>query len=107
MAETEMPTVAVIDGHCSGAAVGVSAHATACVVTERSRLSLPGAAFGTVTEAFASYQLSRLPRGLGAYLSLTGAAPSAREMVELGLATHMTESTALWRVEEALGLQST
>jgi len=70
-------------------------------------MSLPGPAFGFVPESFASYQLARLPRGLGTYLALTGATLSAREMVELGLATHATESKSLRRVNDILNEQST
>eukprot|EP00966_Prymnesium_polylepis_P214480 4966967-Prymnesium_polylepis.1 len=43
-----------------------------------------------------------MPRGMGAYLSLTGATLSAREMLDVGIATHLTESQALWRVDQAL-----
>ncbi|KAL3917946.1 MAG: hypothetical protein SGPRY_006199 [Prymnesium sp.] len=81
MGESTLPAIATIDGHVTGAAVGIGAFASACVVTERARMSLPGPAFGFVPESFASYQLARLPKGMGAYLSLTGASLSAREMV--------------------------
>ncbi|KAL1504214.1 hypothetical protein AB1Y20_010623 [Prymnesium parvum] len=107
MGEAELPTIVTINGHVTGAAAGVAAHAAACVVTERACMSLPGPAFGFVPESFASYQLARLPRGLGAYLALTGATLSAREMVELGLATHATESKSLRRVNDILNEQST
>ena len=66
-------TVVTLDGNVCGSAIGIAAHATGCVVTERTRMSLPGPAFGYVPESFATYQLARLPAGLGAYLSLTGA----------------------------------
>jgi len=58
-----------------------------------------------VPESFASYQLARLPSGLGAYLALTGAALTSQELVELGLATHATESQAVARIETELGEQ--
>lgn len=96
---SKLPTIAVLDGQATGIALGIGAHASACVVTERTRLSLPGPAFGFVPESFASYQLARLPGGLGAYLSLTGASLSGPELVELGLATHATESQAVHRIE--------
>lgn len=102
----ELPTIATVDGHITGPSVGIAAHASACVVTERARMSLPGVAFGYTPESFASYQLAKLPKGLGAYLALTGATLSAQEMVQVGLATHATESTALWRIAEILSTQS-
>lgn len=101
----KLPTIAVLDGSVTGAALGVGAHASACVVTERTRLSLPGPAYGFVPESFASYQLARLPGGLGAYLSLTGAALSGQELIELGLATHSTEYQAVHRIESEVGHQ--
>ena len=105
LGESSLPVVIALDGNVSGSAVGLGAHASGCVVTERTRMSLPGPAFGYVPESFANYQLARLPRGLGAYLSLTGASLTGAEMVKLGLATHATEASALWRVEAGLGEQ--
>ena len=103
----EVPTVAVLDGCVTGAGLGIGAHASACVVTERTRVSLPGPLHGFVTEGFASYQLARLPApGLGAYLSLTGASLSGQEMFELGLATHTTESQAIHRIQAELQEQT-
>lgn len=106
LGEAQLPTVAVLDGFVSGAAVGLGAHASACVVTERTRVSLLGPLFGAVPESFAAYQLARLPQpGLGAYLALTGASLTGQEMLEAGLATHSTESQALWRIEDELDAQ--
>ena len=51
---SKLPTIAVLDGQATGIALGIGAHASACVVTERTRLSLPGPAFGFVPESFAS-----------------------------------------------------
>merc|ERR1719502_304528 len=78
---------------------------SACVVTERTRLGLPGAAYGYVPESFSSYQLARLPQGVGAYLALTGAELSGPELVRLQLATHITESHAVDNVERILSEQ--
>ena len=46
--QTSLPTVAVLDGLVSGGALGVGVHASACVVTERTRLCLPGPQYGFV-----------------------------------------------------------
>lgn len=78
----ELPTVAILDGMVSGAALGIGAHANACIVTERTRLSLPGPAYGFVPESFATYQLARLPAGLGAYVALTGAALTGQVLAD-------------------------
>ena len=104
--EAKLPVVAMLDGCATGGALGLGAHATACVVTERTRVALPGPLHGFVPESFASFQLARLPvPGLGAYVALTGAALSGQELVEVGLATHSTESQASWRIERELTRQ--
>ena len=108
MGSGDLPTVAVMDGVVTGPTLGVGVHAIACVVTERTSMSLPGPAHGFVPESFATYQLARLqPAGLGAYLTLTGAALTGAEMMELGLATHATESQAIRHIERELSQQTT
>ena len=102
LGEAELPSVAVLDGCVTGSTIGLGAHASICVVTERTRASLPGPAYGFLTESFAAYQLTRLPeeyQGVGAYLMLTGATLTGQELVDIGLATHSTESQAIGRIE--------
>ena len=60
----------MLDGNLQGPALGLAAHARFSVVTDRTRLVLAGAEFGFVPESFASYQLARLPGGLGTHRSL-------------------------------------
>jgi enoyl-CoA hydratase len=81
-----------------GTAVGLALHSQCLVVTESTRLSLPGAAHGAVPESLASHHLARLPGHLGRYLVLTGAALTGAELHALGLASHLTESHALARL---------
>ena len=65
LSESPVPVAAVLDGNLSGCALGIAAHARFCVVTERTRLMLPGPEFGFVPESFAAFHLARLPAGLG------------------------------------------
>jgi len=106
LGESPVPVTAMLDGNLSGSALGLAAHSRFCVVTDRTRLTLPGAEFGCVPESFASHQLARLPGGVGAYLALTGAALSGAELLQLGLATHLTEAHAFERMEDELGMQA-
>jgi len=105
LGESKVPVVAMLDGNLQGPALGLAAHARFSVVTDRTRLILAGPEYGFVTESFATYQLARLPGGLGAYLCLTGAALGGSELKQLGLATHYTEAQALARLELEMSLQ--
>ena len=106
LGEAPLPAVAILDGMVMGGALGIGAHASACVVTERTRMRLLGPQFGFLPESFASFALSKLPfPGLGAYLALTGALLTGPEMADVGLATHTTESHTVPRLHEELSRQ--
>ncbi len=62
--------VVAIDGVLCGSAVGAALHAPFFVATERTRLWLPGPAYGCPTESLASYRIARLPHSLGRYVLL-------------------------------------
>jgi enoyl-CoA hydratase/carnithine racemase len=96
------PAVVALDGVLCGAAVGAALHAPFFVVTEKTRLWLPGPVFGCPGESLALHRLSRLPHAIGRYVALAGASLSGVECVSLGLATHLTESHALPRLTDAL-----
>ena len=73
LGDSDVPVVAMLDGNLQGPALGLAAHARFSVVTDRTRLLLAGPEYGFVPESFATFQLARLPGGIGTYLSLTGA----------------------------------
>jgi enoyl-CoA hydratase len=88
IAEYSKPYIALIDGICMGGGIGVSAHGTYRVASERAVLAMPETAIGLFPDIGASFLLPRLPGYLGYYLGLTGARLHGADAVRAGLATH-------------------
>ncbi|WP_225929123.1 enoyl-CoA hydratase/isomerase family protein [Rhodococcus opacus] len=93
LARYQTPLVALIDGICMGGGLGVSVHGAFRIVTENASLAMPETTIGFFPDIGASYFLSRLPGGLGAYLGLTGYRLDAADALYTGLATHFIPST--------------
>ncbi|MGW1214931.1 enoyl-CoA hydratase/isomerase family protein [Streptomyces sp. NPDC002499] len=89
------PYVAVMDGIVMGGGVGVSAHGSVRVVTERSRVAMPETGIGFVPDVGGTYLLSRVPGELGTHLALTGAQVGAGDALLCGLADHYLPSDSL------------
>src|SRR5690606_19606737 len=89
------PVVAVQDGLVLGGGIGVSAHASHRVVTERSRLGFPEVTIGFVPDVGATWLLSRAPGELGTRLALTGASVGAADAIHVGLADHLVPSRSV------------
>ncbi|MFT4010923.1 MAG: enoyl-CoA hydratase/isomerase family protein [Nocardioidaceae bacterium] len=96
------PYVALMDGIVLGGGVGVSAHASHRVVTERTRLGMPEVSIGFVPDVGGTYLLSRAPGQLGTYLALTAGHIAAADTIELGLADHLVPSPRLGGLLELL-----
>jgi enoyl-CoA hydratase len=80
------PIVAIMNGLVAGSGIGLAAHATYRVVTERSRLALPETTIGLVPDMGASWLLARAPGQLGLYLGTTGQVVEAADAILAGLA---------------------
>ncbi|MBZ4320803.1 enoyl-CoA hydratase/isomerase family protein [Streptomyces huiliensis] len=80
------PYVAVMDGIVMGGGIGVSAHGSVRIVTERSRLAMPETGIGFVPDVGGTYLLSLAPGGLGTHLALTAGAVGAADALLCGLA---------------------
>ncbi|MER5385875.1 enoyl-CoA hydratase/isomerase family protein [Streptomyces sp. NPDC002688] len=89
------PYVAVMDGIVMGGGVGVSAHGSVRVVTERSRIAMPETGIGFVPDVGGTHLLARAPGELGTHLALTGASIGAGDALLCGLADHYVPSTSL------------
>ncbi|MFF1920042.1 enoyl-CoA hydratase/isomerase family protein [Streptomyces sp. NPDC058221] len=82
------PYVAIMDGIVMGGGVGVSAHGSIRIVTERSRVAMPETGIGFVPDVGGTYLLGRAPGELGTHLALTGEAAGAADALLCGLADH-------------------
>lgn len=96
------PYVALMDGIVMGGGVGVSAHGSVRIVTERSRIAMPETGIGFVPDVGGTYLLTRAPGELGTHLALTGAAVGAGDALLCGLADHYVPSERLPEFTAAL-----
>lgn len=86
------PYVAVMDGLVLGGGVGLSAHGSIRLVTERSRIGLPEVSIGFVPDVGSTYLLARIPGKLGLHLALTGNRITGADAIACGLADHFIPS---------------
>ena len=80
------PYVALMDGIVMGGGLGISAHGSVRVVTERSAVAMPETTIGFVPDVGGTYLLSRAPGELGTHLALTAAPVGAADAILCGLA---------------------
>jgi enoyl-CoA hydratase len=96
------PVVAFMDGLVMGGGIGVSAHASLRVVTERSRLAMPEVGIGFHPDVGGSWLLARAPGEIGTHLALTGGTIGAADALLAGLADVFVPSARLGEVASAL-----
>ncbi|NBE51847.1 enoyl-CoA hydratase/isomerase family protein [Streptomyces boluensis] len=96
------PYVALMDGIVMGGGVGISAHGSVRVATERSRIAMPETGIGFVPDVGGTWLLSRAPGELGTHLALTGAPVGAADARLCGLVDHFVPSSRLPAVLDAL-----
>jgi len=89
------PVVAIQDGLVLGGGIGVSAHASHRVVTERSRLGFPETTIGFVPDVGATWLLSRAPGGSGIRLGLTAEHIGAADAIHIGFSDVFVPSDRL------------
>jgi enoyl-CoA hydratase len=89
------PVIAIMDGVTMGGGVGLALPAEFRIATERTRLAMPETGIGLFPDVGGGWHLSRLPRQAGLWLALTGARLEAADCLELGLATHVVDSSRL------------
>lgn len=99
------PYVAVMDGIVMGGGVGVSAHGSVRIVTERSRIAMPETGIGFAPDVGGTYLLALAPGELGTHLALTGTQVGADDALLCGLADHFVPSDDLPRLLAGLATQ--
>jgi enoyl-CoA hydratase len=96
------PFIALVDGICMGGGLGLSAHGSHRVVTDRLALAMPETAIGLFPDVGGGWFLPRFPGEAGTYLGLTGARCAAADALWLGFATHHVPHPQLSAVRDAL-----
>ena len=89
------PFVAIMDGVTLGGGVGIAAHASHRVVTERSKVGMPETTIGYIPDVGGLWLLARAPGELGTLLALTGEPVGAADAIALGLADVFVPSASL------------
>jgi enoyl-CoA hydratase len=96
------PYVALMDGIVMGGGVGLSAHGTHRVVTERSRVAMPETGIGFVPDVGGTWLLGHAPGELGTHAALTSFQMGADDAILCGLADISVASTTLAELTAAL-----
>ena len=96
------PFVAIMDGITLGGGVGISAHASHRVVTERSKVGMPETAIGYIPDVGGTWLLSHAPGELGTYLALSATSVGPGDAIALGLADYFVPSDSLPSLLDAL-----
>jgi enoyl-CoA hydratase len=100
------PYVAFMDGLVLGGGVGISAHGSYRVVTERTRTGMPETTIGFVPDVGGTFLLARSPGEAGTHAALTGAHLTGADALFLGLADHFVPADSLPGLAAALENES-
>lgn len=92
VADYPKPYVAWMDGIVMGGGVGISAHGSVRLVTERTRLAMPEVVIGFFPDVAGLHPLSRAPGETGTHVALTGAPVGGADAVLLGMADAVVPS---------------
>jgi enoyl-CoA hydratase len=96
------PYVAFMDGIVMGGGIGLSAHGSHRVVTDKSKVGMPEVGVGFFPDVGGTWLLSRAPGELGTYFGLTGTAMTGADALAAGLADVVVASNQLPSLREAL-----
>jgi len=89
------PFVPVMEGIVMGGGIGLSAHASHRIVTERSMLAMPETTIGLIPDVGGTWLLANAPGASGEYLGLMGTRMNAGDALYAGFADTMVESERL------------
>src|SRR5213080_2498510 len=102
IAKFPKPYVAFMDGIVMGGGVGLSAHASHRVVTDRTKLAMPEVGLGFFPDVGGTYLLSRSPGEIGTYFGLTGQTMNGPDAIHAKFADAVVPSSRLPALREAL-----
>jgi len=96
------PYVAFMDGLVMGGGVGLSAHGSHRVVTEKTKLAMPEVGLGFFPDVGGTWLLSRSPGEVGTYFGLTGQTMNGPDAIYARFADAVVPSSKLADLREAL-----
>jgi enoyl-CoA hydratase len=96
------PYVAFMDGIVMGGGVGLSAHGSHRVVTERTRLAMPEVGLGFFPDVGGTWLLSRSPGEIGTYFGLTGQTMNGPDAIYARFADAVVPCGKIGALREAL-----
>jgi enoyl-CoA hydratase len=102
IAKFAKPYVAFMDGIVMGGGVGLAAHGSHRVVTDRTKLAMPEVGLGFFPDVGGTWLLSHSPGETGTYFGLTGQTMNGPDAVYAGFADAVVPSTKLAGLREAL-----
>ena len=96
------PYVAYMDGLVMGGGIGLAAHSSHRVVTEKSKVAMPEVSLGFFPDVGGTWLLSRSPGEVGTYLGLTGQIANGSDAIYAGLADVQIASSDWPALRQAL-----
>ena len=102
IAKFPKPYVAFMDGIVMGGGVGLSAHSSHRIVTERTKLAMPEVGLGFFPDVGGTFLLSRAPGEIGTYFGLTGHTMNGPDAIYARFADAVVPSSKLAILREAL-----
>lgn len=96
------PYVAFMDGIVMGGGVGLSAHSSHRVVTEKTKLAMPEVGLGFFPDVGGTWLLSHSPGEIGTYFGLTGQTMNGPDAIYAGFADAVVPSAKLPALRDAL-----
>src|SRR3989440_4536657 len=96
------PYVAFMDGIVMGGGVGLSAHSSHRVVTEKTKLAMPEVGLGFFPDVGGTWLLSHAPGEIGTYFGLTGQTMNGRDAIYARFADAVVPSSKLPALREVL-----
>jgi enoyl-CoA hydratase len=96
------PYVAFMDGLVMGGGVGLSAHSSHRVVTERTKLAMPEVGLGFFPDVGGTWLLSHSPGELGTYFGLTGQTMNGPDAIHCRFADAVVPSEKLPALRDVL-----
>ncbi len=102
IAKFPKPYVSFMDGIVMGGGVGLSAHSSHRVVTERTKLAMPEVGLGFFPDVGGTWLLAHSPGEVGTYFGLTGQTMNGPDAVYAGFADAVVPSGKLAALREAI-----